>query len=81
MTKTEKIRKARHDVDLLQSGLEKVSVALENAEEVAEIGEEVRRRAPMIMLSVVGVVVVVVGITVVLRRRHSTNDEPRTEAA
>lgn len=81
MTKTEKIRKARHDVELLQSGLQQVDVALEGAEEVAEIAAEARRRAPSILLAVAGVIALAAGISIVLRRRRRANDEAETQLA
>ena len=70
MTRTEQIRKARHDIDTIQSGLDKVTVVLEGAEEVALIGEEARRRAPMILLSLAGIVVVTAGVVYLTRRRR-----------
>lgn len=70
MTRTEQIRKARHDLDSLQHGLDKVAVVLEGAEDVAVLGEEARRRAPLIALSLVGVVVVAGAAVYLVRRRR-----------
>lgn len=70
MTRTEQIRKARHDVDLLQQGLDKVGSALDTAEQVALVGEQARRRAPIIVASLLGVAAIAVGVVYLRRRRH-----------
>jgi hypothetical protein len=70
MTRTEQIRKARHDVDVLSEGLQKVSTVLEGAEEVAVLGEEARRRAPLILAWTAGAALLTVGVVVLLRRRR-----------
>jgi LPXTG-motif cell wall-anchored protein len=78
MTRTEQIRKARQDVDTLQRGLDKVGVVLENAEEVAVLGERARSRAPLILLSLAGTAVLTGGVVyLVRRRRRSLNDADR----
>jgi hypothetical protein len=76
MTRTEQIRKARHDVDVIQQGLDKVSTVLEGAEEVAVITEEARRRAPVILLSLAGAVVLTAGIVYLARRRRAQEKDP-----
>jgi hypothetical protein len=75
MTRTEQIRKARHDVDMVQQGLDKVGAVLDSAEEVAVLGEEARRRAPQILLSVVAVAVLTAGVVYLVRRRRRSGDE------
>jgi hypothetical protein len=75
VTRTEQIRKARSDLDSLQQGLDKVAVVLEGAEDVAVLGEEARRRAPLIVASVLGVVAVAGAVVYLVRRRRS-NQQP-----
>lgn len=72
MTRTEQIRKARHDLDSLQKGLDKLGVMLEGAEEVAVIGEEARRRAPVILVSLAGAAVVAGVVVYLVRRRRAS---------
>lgn len=72
VTRTEQIRKARSDLDSLQQGLDKVGVVLEGAEDVAVLGEEARRRAPLIVASVVGVIAVTGAVVYLVRRRRSS---------
>jgi hypothetical protein len=68
MSRVEDIQKAERDVEVLQRGLDKVGVALREAEKVAVLGEQVKRRAPMIALAVAAVAALTVGA--VLLRRH-----------
>lgn len=75
MTRTEQIRKARHDVDSLQQGLDKVGVLLDSAEEVAVLGEQARRRAPQILLSVAAATLLTAGVVYLVRRRRRPSDE------
>lgn len=75
MTKTEQIRKARHDVEVLQERLDTVDTLLHGAEEVAIAGEAVRRRLPLVMVAVAAVLGVTIGIVVVRRRRHRRSTE------
>jgi predicted ABC-type transport system involved in lysophospholipase L1 biosynthesis ATPase subunit len=79
MTTAEQIHKARHDVDTLQHGLDRVEAVLRNAEEVAVLGEEARRRAPLVLLSLAGALALTVGVVyLVRRRRHATDETERT---
>ena len=75
MTRTEQIRKARHDVDVLQEGLQKVSAVLEGAEEVAVLGEQARRRAPVILAWAAGAGLVAVGVVFLVRRRRHRQEQ------
>lgn len=74
MTRTEQIRKARHDVDVLQHRLDTVDAVLHGAEEVAVAAEQVRRRLPLVLLTVAGVVVAAVAVGVIVRRRRQRSD-------
>lgn len=75
MTRTEQIRKARHDVEVLQERLDTVDTLLHGAEEVALAGEAVRRRLPLVMMAVAAVVGVTLGIVIVRRRRRGASTE------
>ena len=78
MTRTEQIRKARHDVDLLQEGLQKVSTVLEGAEEVAVLGERARRRAPVVLVVAAGAGLLAVGVVLLVRRRRHRQEPDET---
>jgi len=77
MSRGEDIQKARHDVELLQHGLEKASAVLQGAEEVAIMSEQVKRRAPGILLALAALVVLTVGVVFVLRRRRRAREADR----
>lgn len=75
MTRTEQIRKARHDVEMLQHRLDTVDSVLHGAEEVAIVGEKVRSRLPLVLMVVAGVILAGVGIGVLSRRRRHRRDD------
>jgi hypothetical protein len=75
MSRVEDIQKARHDVELLQHGLEKVSTVLQGAEEVAVMGERVKRRAPVILLTLAIVAVLTGGVVLLVRSRRRRDAE------
>jgi hypothetical protein len=76
MSRVEDIQKAERDVELLQHGLDKVGVALREAEKVAVLGEEVKRRAPVIVLAVAAVAALSVGAVLLLRHRRQQQAAP-----
>jgi hypothetical protein len=78
MSTVEDIQKAERDVELLQRGLDKVGVALREAEKVALLGERVKRRAPVIALAVAAVAAIAVGAVMIRRRRQhqAVADDP-----
>jgi hypothetical protein len=76
MSRVENIQKAERDVELLQHGLDKVGVALREAEKVAVLGEEVKRRAPVIVLAVAAVAALTVGAFLLLRHRRQQQAAP-----
>lgn len=71
----EDIQRAQRDVEQLQWGLAKLASALQEAEKVALIGEEVKRRAPVVVLAVAGVAAVAAVTVVIVRRRRAAPGE------
>jgi len=75
MTRAEQIHKARQDVDSLQHGLDRVETVLRSAEEVAVLGERARRRAPLMLISLVGAAVLTAGVVYLVRRRNRPTEK------
>ena len=76
MTSTERVVLAQDRVDQLQTGLDKVQVALAKAEDVIEATEEAKHglRKLFIMLVVAGVIVAVV-MTIKRKKSRKTKDD------
>ena len=76
MTSTERVVLAQDRVDQLQTGLDKVQVALAKAEDVIEATEEAKHglRKLFLMLIVAGVIVAVV-MTIKRKKPRKTKDD------
>ena len=76
MTSTERVVLAQDRVDQLQTGLDKVQVALAKAEDVIEATEEAKHglRKLFLMLIVAGVIVAVV-MTIKRKKSRKTKDD------
>lgn len=76
MTNLERIQAGQEGIERIQGGLDSMQVALQKAEEVAVMSEQVSHKLRRILMIVAVIGLAAVAITILRNRRKRDEDEP-----